>query len=93
MTRGDYWNVHGQRKSTIEGTTMTIKQVREFLDASSPTGDRDSRREAIVDYASSLEDQAVTLKVCIAQNNLVGARKAFQELQGWLEAIGDNLRG
>lgn len=64
---------------------------KEFFDAPSPLGDRDTRREAISDYASNIEDELIFLKDTVAANDLAKARGHLEELRGWLDAIDDNL--
>lgn len=64
---------------------------QEFFDAPSPVGDRKTRREAIEDYASDLEDEAQALAHAVRRNDLTTARERFGELRAYLDAIDDNL--
>lgn len=74
--------------STTEDTAMSDQ---EFFDEASPLGDRDTRREAINDYASNAEDELSMLKYAVVDNDLARARKKLEELKGWIDAIDDNL--
>lgn len=66
---------------------------KEFLDAPSPLGDRETRREAIEDYANNCESEIDDIKIAIARDDLSGARKHFEELKQWVDALNDNLCG
>lgn len=64
---------------------------QKFFDAPSPLNDRPTRREALDDYCSNLEDEVAKLTAAVSSNDARRARRAFLEIKGWLDAIDDNL--
>jgi len=64
---------------------------KDFFNDKSPVGDRDTRREAIIDYASNIESEISSLKIAVEENDLARARERFEELKGWIDAIDNNL--
>jgi HPt (histidine-containing phosphotransfer) domain-containing protein len=64
---------------------------KDFFDAPSPLNDRDTRREAIDDYADNIQMQCDDLKAALRQDDPKAVRRAFEEIQGWLDAVDDNL--
>lgn len=64
---------------------------KEFFDAPSPLNDRDNRRDALNDYSSNMEDEISSLRDAVGSDDLEKARKHFEEMKGWLDAIDDNL--
>lgn len=79
-------------KAQVDSVVAQREQAKVFLDGPTPTGDRDSRREAINDYVNNAETELDTLRVRISQNDLAGARRTFNGLKGWVKAIGENMK-
>ena len=67
-----------------------MKNNAAFFGAPGP-GDRGSRREAIADYVGNIHEHCEQLLTKVREGDLDGARRAFEDIIGWLDAVGDNL--
>jgi hypothetical protein len=64
---------------------------KEFFDAPSPLGDRETRREAINDYADNIEVEIANLKDAVETDDLESVRRRFAEAKAWFDALDDNI--
>jgi len=63
----------------------------EFFDVPSPLDERETRREAIKDYAENVSIEADCLADAARDGDLVRLRTHWEELRDWMEALDDNV--
>lgn len=61
-----------------------------FFNAQSPLGGR-PRRDSLGDACGFADSALDDLLYAVKANELQGARDAFEELKGWIDAIDDDL--
>lgn len=74
-----------------EALAAARAEQKGYFEEPSPLGDRDTRGDAISDYAENIEDDLAGLRDAIANGDVEAARKRFKEIKGWVDAIDDNL--